>query len=277
MRANFGANAVLEGRDDFAARGIVFRIRREDEEHIQSHANGIALNLDIALLHDVEEAHLNLAGKIGEFVNREDAAIGAREQSVVNRQLVRQIFPPTGRLDGIDVAEDIRDRYIRGSELLDVAMFAGEPGDRRCVTLACDSLFARAAKRTIRIVVNLTAGKHGDLRIEERYEISEDARFRLSAKAEENEMMPREQGVRNLWDNGVIVTAHTGKQRLILLHHAQQVLADFLSDAALSDFFFRPRAAPKLAQVLRLRTHSLTNSLAALHICREFPVHYRGT
>jgi hypothetical protein len=48
----------------------------------------IALNLYVAFLHDVEQPDLDLARQIGQFVDGEDAAIGARQQSVVDRQFI---------------------------------------------------------------------------------------------------------------------------------------------------------------------------------------------
>ena len=78
VRANFAADAILERRDDLSARRVVLRIRGEDQQHVERQANRVALNLDVAFLHDVEQADLNFAGEIGQFVDGEDAAIGAR-------------------------------------------------------------------------------------------------------------------------------------------------------------------------------------------------------
>ena len=91
VRADFAADAVLERRDDFAARGVVLGIGGEDQQHVQRQANGVALNLHVAFLHDVEQADLNFAGEIGQFVDGEDAAVGARKQAVVHGQLVGEI------------------------------------------------------------------------------------------------------------------------------------------------------------------------------------------
>ena len=86
VRADLAADAILERRHDLAARRVVFRIRREHEHDIERQAHRVALNLHVAFLHDVEQADLNLAGQVGQFVDGEDAAIGARQQAVVNRQ-----------------------------------------------------------------------------------------------------------------------------------------------------------------------------------------------
>jgi len=80
MGANLGADAVFQRRDDFSARGVILGIGGENEENIERKAQGIALNLNVAFLHDVEEADLNFSGEVGELIDGKDAAIGAREE-----------------------------------------------------------------------------------------------------------------------------------------------------------------------------------------------------
>ena len=87
--ANLGTDAVFKRGDDFSAGGVVFGIRAEHDGQIERQANGIALNLDVAFLHDIEQAHLNFSREIGEFIDGEDAAIGARQQAIVNGELAR--------------------------------------------------------------------------------------------------------------------------------------------------------------------------------------------
>ena len=54
VSSNFGADTVFQRSDDFSARRVVFGVRGEDEQHIERHPDRIALNLDVALLHDIE-------------------------------------------------------------------------------------------------------------------------------------------------------------------------------------------------------------------------------
>ncbi len=82
--ANLRADAVLERRDDFAARRVILRVRGKDQHHVERQTHWVTLNLHVAFLHDVEQPHLNLAGEIGQFVDGENAAVGARQQAVVN-------------------------------------------------------------------------------------------------------------------------------------------------------------------------------------------------
>ncbi len=72
MRANLRADAVLQRRDDLAARRVVLRIGAEHQRHIQRQAHRIALDLNVAFLHDVEQRHLDLAGQVGQLVDGED-------------------------------------------------------------------------------------------------------------------------------------------------------------------------------------------------------------
>ena len=102
VRHDLAADAVLERRDDLAARRVVLGVRGEAEQHVERKADGIAFDLDVAFLHDVEQAHLHLAGEIGQLVEREDAAIGARQHPVVDRQLVGEHVSAARRLDRID-------------------------------------------------------------------------------------------------------------------------------------------------------------------------------
>src|SRR5690349_13740070 len=75
VRRDLGTDAVLERRDDLSARGVVFRVRRKHEHHVERETHRITLNLDVALLHDVEERDLDLSGEVGQLVDGEYAPI----------------------------------------------------------------------------------------------------------------------------------------------------------------------------------------------------------
>ena len=85
--ANLRADAVFERGDDLAASGVVLRIGSEDQRHVEGQAHGVAFNLHVAFLHDVEQAHLDFSRQIGQLVDGEDAAIGAGQQAVVHGEL----------------------------------------------------------------------------------------------------------------------------------------------------------------------------------------------
>ena len=182
VRADLAADAILQRRDDLAARRVVFGIGREDEQQIERQADRVALNLDVAFLHDVEESHLDLAGEIGQFVDGENAAIGARQQAVVHGQLVGDVLPAAGGLDRIDIADHVGDRDVRRGQLFHVAVVAVEPGDRRVARFRGHQVAAAAADRRVRIVVNLAAGDVRRPFVEQAGELADETRLGLPAQ-----------------------------------------------------------------------------------------------
>src|SRR5437879_9202167 len=107
MCSNLRADTVFQRRNDFSARRVVLGIRGKNEEHIERKPQRIALNLNVAFLHDVEEAHLNFSSQVGKFVDGENAAIGAREKAVVNREFVREVPASASRANWINVSDDV--------------------------------------------------------------------------------------------------------------------------------------------------------------------------
>src|SRR5947208_16942254 len=96
MRANLTADAVLERRNDFAAGGVVLRIGRKHQLDVEGQAHGVTLNLHVAFLHDVEQADLDFSCQVGKLINGEDAAVGAREEPIVNGQLAGEVGTAAG-------------------------------------------------------------------------------------------------------------------------------------------------------------------------------------
>jgi len=86
VRANFRTDTVLERRDDLSACGVVFGIGRKHERNVERQADRVSLNLNVTFLHDVEKPNLNLSRQVRQFVHRKNAAIGARQQSVMDGQ-----------------------------------------------------------------------------------------------------------------------------------------------------------------------------------------------
>src|SRR5215467_13629775 len=104
MSVNLGPDSVLQRSNNLASSGIVLGISRKNKHHIQRQADRIALNLNVALLHDIEQPYLDLSRKIGQFVDREDPAIRTRKKSVMNRELVgKQVSAPRG-FDRVKIA-----------------------------------------------------------------------------------------------------------------------------------------------------------------------------
>ena len=203
MRANLGADAVFERRDDLAARRVVLGIRAEDEGDIERQANRISLNLHIAFLHDVEERDLDFSREIGQLIDGEDAAVGARQQAIVHRELAREVLIAAGRLDGVDVADEVGYGDIRSGELFNVTVVARKICDGRVVAEVRDQVAATLADRAVRIVANLAAGDVWQLLIEQGRQRAQDAALRLPAQAEQDEVLPRENRIDDLRNDGV--------------------------------------------------------------------------
>jgi len=104
---------------------VVLGIGGEDEEDVEREAERIALNLNVAFLHDVEEADLNFSGEVGELIDGKDAAIGSRKKAVVDGEFIGEVAAAAGRPDGIDIADDVGHGYVGRSELFDKAILAG--------------------------------------------------------------------------------------------------------------------------------------------------------
>ena len=212
VRADFAADAVLERRDDLAARGVVFRVGGEHQQQVERQADRIALNLHVAFLHDVEQPDLDLAGQVGQFVDGEDAAVGARQQAVVHGQFVGDVLPAARRLDRVDIADHVGDGDVGRGQLLDVAMIAVEPGDGGLVALLRRSGRGSGGRsagtgcrgsRSLRHRAHTrrAAGEHAD-----------EPRLGLPAQSEQNEVVPRKHGVDHLRNHRVFVADDAGEQ-----------------------------------------------------------------
>ncbi len=209
---------------------------------------GITLDLNVTFLHDVEQADLNLPRKIGQFVDREDAAIRARNQAVVHGQFVGDILSAPRGFDRIDIADHVRDRHIRRRQFLDIARFGRKVSDRRGVALLFDQHLAAAADGRVGVVVNFASGHVRHPRIEQRGEHPDQPGLGLSAQSKKNEVMPGKNRVYDLWNNAVLVTDDAGKELLLALEFADQIRAQFVLYGAARQTFFGKRAIAQLSQ-----------------------------
>ena len=135
--ADLRAEAVLQRRDDAAAVGVVLGVGGGDDEHVEVEAQHVAADLDVALLHDVQQRHLDALGEIGQLVDGDDSAVTARDEPVVDRLGVAE-RAALGDLDRVDVADQVGHRRVGRGELLDVPLGAMPPRDREVVAqLGC--------------------------------------------------------------------------------------------------------------------------------------------
>ena len=136
MRADLAAEAVLQRRDDAAAVRVVLRVRGCHENDIQREADLVAADLHVALLEHVQQPDLDALREVGQFVDGEDAAVGARNEAVVEGELVAEVAA-LGDLDGVDLTDEVGNRGVGGGQLLAVAEAAVHPLDRGVIALRC--------------------------------------------------------------------------------------------------------------------------------------------
>ncbi len=149
MGADLHVEAVLERRDDPAAAGVVLRVGAGDDDDVERQANLVAFDLDVFFFHQIEQPDLHFFRQVGQLVDGEDAAIGARHETVVDGFLVGEIAA-LGDLDRIDFADQIGDRDVRRRQLLAVAAVAIDPLERQRVAqssaASCDKRGKSAGK-----------------------------------------------------------------------------------------------------------------------------------
>src|SRR3954469_20452992 len=96
-----------------------------------------------------------------------------------------------GNLDGIDLADEIGDGYVRSRKLFTVALISPDPLDRQRVALRRQAPLTRPADRLERIVVDLAALDDRNPLIEKGDQPADDARLGLPALAQKDHMVPR--------------------------------------------------------------------------------------
>ena len=97
-------------------------------------------------------------------------------------------------------------------------------------TVGQNQIAGISAQGPERVVVDLAAGDDRDGVVEQVRQLPEHARLGLSAQAEEEHVVLGEDGVLNLWDDGLIVADDAGKERFAGLETADEVMAHFLFD-----------------------------------------------
>ena len=130
--ADLRAEPVFERSDDATAVGVVLGVGAGDHQHVQRQPQRVAADLDVAFLHDVEHRHLDALGEVGQFVDGDDAAVRARDQSVGDGLGIPEAAA-LGDLDRVDVTDQVGDAGVGGGQLLGVALAAVPPLHRQVV------------------------------------------------------------------------------------------------------------------------------------------------
>ena len=213
VRADLGAEAILQRGDQPAAVRVVLGVGRGEEHDVERQADLEAADLHVALLEHVQQADLDALGEVGQLVHGEDAAVGAGHEAVVEGELVGEVAA-LGDLDRVDLADEVGDRGVGGGELLAVAVVAVHPVDRGAVAALVDQLAGVAGHRRVGVVVDLAAGDDRHPLVEEVGERPDDAGLRLTPLPQEDHVVAGEDGVLELREDGVLVAEHALDQRL---------------------------------------------------------------
>src|ERR1039457_6157787 len=100
-----------------------------------------------------------------------------------------------------------------------------------------DKAAAAAADRLIGIVIDLAPGDCRDGIVEELDQRPDEARLRLAALTEQHHVLPREDGILDLRDDRIVVSADAAEQLLVVGELANQVAAQLGPDG--QDAVFR--------------------------------------
>src|SRR6266496_2749777 len=231
---DLSADSILERRNDLATGGVVFGIGGKNQHYIERQTHWVALNLNIAFLHDVEKPNLNLACQIRQLVDGKEPPIGPRQEAVMNGQFIAEQVATFRGFDWIHVADDVGDRHVGGREFFYESRVALYPGDRCRVLMQLNRLPAVGADRMKRIVVDLRPGDDRYFRIEQVRQLPNDAAFGLTAQAKQNQVMPGKNRVDKLRHHCLVITNDAGEKSLAAFQLANEICPHFV----FGDFVF---------------------------------------
>ncbi len=141
VRADLGAEAVLQRSDDATAVGVVLRVRTRHHEHVEREPQCVAADLDVALLHHVEHRDLDALGQIRQLVDRDDPAMCTRDEAEVDGLRIAQTAT-LGHLHRVDVADEVGHRGVGGWRASRCSAASGDAirsADRRAGSRPCGS------------------------------------------------------------------------------------------------------------------------------------------
>ena len=254
MRAHLGAEAVLERRDDPPAVGVVLRVGRRDEQDVQRQPQRVAANLDVALLHHVEQRDLDPLGEVGQLVDGHDAPVGAGHEAVVDGLGVAE-RTPFGDLDGVDVADEVGHGGVGGGELLGVALVAAPPRHRQVVAQLGGAPPGGRGDRGVGVLAELGARDDRGPLVEQADERAQQPGLALAALAEQHDVVAREQGPLQLGEHGALEADDARPRVAPRLQRGDQVVADLVLDATL-DVAGRAERAQGAGKLVRHPSHA---------------------
>ena len=123
-----------------------------------------------------------------------------------------------------------------------------QPGDGRVVALLFNQVLAVAADRPVRVIVDLASRDVGQLLVQQRRQHADDARLRLPAQPQQNEVVPRQQRVDDVRHHCLLKTDNAREQGFLLLQLANEVLTNLVFYGAGCDPVLRETAGSEGAK-----------------------------
>ena len=145
----------------------------------------------------------------------------------MNRELIRKIAA-LRHAHRVNLADQIGDGDIGGGQLLAVAPVARQPDNRHIVAQFLDFVAAGFACRLKGIIVDLAAFYDGDDLVEQVDQAAGHARLGLAALAQKDDVLPGQDGIFNLGDDGIFVAYNTGEDFLPAPNVLNEIFAQLL-------------------------------------------------
>ena len=137
---------------------------------------------------------------------------------------------PLRYLDGVNLADEVRDGNVRRRQLLRVALVAPYPSDVHVVALVAQLLLALRAYGVERVAIQLATRHSRNRVVHQIHHVPNEAGLRLPALAKQDDVLPREDGVLQLRNHRVVEPHDARKQRLTLADAPYQILANLRLD-----------------------------------------------
>ena len=188
VRADLGAEPVLERRDDAAAVGVVLGVGAGHHEGVQRQPQHVAADLDVALLHHVEHRDLDPLGEVGQLVDRDDSPVGAGNQAEVDRLGVTEAAA-LGHLHRVHVTDQVGDAGVGRGQLLGVPLVAVAPLDPEVLALLDGAALRLVGDRLVGVLPQLGAGDHRRPLVEQPDQGAQQPGLALAALAQQDHVV----------------------------------------------------------------------------------------
>ena len=149
-----------------------------------------------------------------------------------------------GVLDHVDFTDQVGDRHVGSGQLFVIALFAANPGDRGRVPLLGHQVPGVFRDRMIGMVIELGSGDHRQELVQKMHELPQHPRLGLAPQTQEEHVMPRENGVLDLGEDGLFVTEDVWKKRFTGPELADQVASHHRLDPVAARTQFAQSSGP---------------------------------